>query len=249
MRQYLVPGQDNALQGQKGKTCLEGRTCFVRGGCWKLPLFPTRYSPSAQRMDKRRKPCSKHDLLVCMCVRTVRGALWEQCSVQFRSEQRRPGPGQSQSSGNPCVFRSPGPYLMSLSKKKVALSRAFLSHCLPLALLFPSFSHTPRTQHPLKPLCEWMNSKCLLSSSALSPVCCAGLYRKEGGRMHSHHTLTTWSHQIEASRMFDSVFSFFCIATYISNFRCTSTMFSVSIILVDIWSCCLKHRKHDKRTG
>lgn len=101
------------------------------------------YCLSVQCMEKRRKPCSQHDLLVCMCVRTVRGALWEQCSVQFRSEQRRPRPGQSQSSGNPRVFRSPGPYLMSLSKKKVALSRAFLSHCLPLALLFPSFSHTP----------------------------------------------------------------------------------------------------------
>lgn len=104
---------------------------------------------------------------MCMCVRTVHGALWEQCSVQFRSQQKRPGPGQSPSSGNPRVFRSPGPYLMGLSKKKVALSRAFLSHCLPLALLFPTFSHTtPPTPHSLEPLCEWVNSKCLLSGSA-----------------------------------------------------------------------------------
>ena len=82
---------------------------------------------------------------VCVCVRTMCSALAGQCSVQCRSEQRRPRPGQPQYPGNPCVFRSPGPYLMSLSKKKVALSRVFLSHCLPLflflslTLLFPLF--------------------------------------------------------------------------------------------------------------
>lgn len=108
---------------------------------------------------------------VCLCVRTVWGALTGQCSVQCRREQRRPRPGQTQYPGNPCVFRSPGPYLMSLSKKKVALSGVFLSHCLPLALLFPSFSHAshPLLLHlpcPLEPLCEWMDSKCLLSNSA-----------------------------------------------------------------------------------
>lgn len=78
---------------------------------------------------------------VCLCVRTMCGALAGQCSVQCRREQRRPRPGQTQYPGNPCVFRSPGPYLMSLSKKKVALSRVLLSHCLPLTLLFLSFSH------------------------------------------------------------------------------------------------------------
>lgn len=129
---------------------------------------------------------------VCLCVRTMCAALAGQCSVQFRREQRRPRPGQSQYSGNPRVFRSPGPYLMGLSKKKVALSRVFLSHCLPLTLLFPSFSHAPPpspTQHPLKPLCEWMNSKCLLSNSARVPVCCTGFHRKQGEVLQSHQTL------------------------------------------------------------
>lgn len=130
---------------------------------------------------------------VCLCVRTMCAALVGQCSVQFRREQRRPRPGQSQYSGNPRVFRSPGPYLMGLSKKKVALSRVFLSHCLPLTLLFPSFSHAPPppspTQHPLKPLCEWMNSKCLLSNSARVPVCCTGFHRKQGEVLRTHQAL------------------------------------------------------------
>lgn len=77
------------------------------------------------------------------------GALAGQRSVQCRREQRRLRPGQTQSPGNPCVFRSPGPYLMSLSKKKVVLSRVFLSHCLPLTLLFRSFSHgSPSSSSP-----------------------------------------------------------------------------------------------------
>lgn len=87
----------------------------------------------------------------CLCVRTVCGALTGQCSVQCRREQRRPRPGQTRYPGNPRVFRSPGPYLMSLSKKKVALSGVFLSHCLPLALLFPSFSHALHPPHPTNP--------------------------------------------------------------------------------------------------
>lgn len=100
--------------------------------------------------NKCVKPCRERD---CSCVRTVCGALTGQCSVQCRREQRRPRPGQTQYPGNPCVFRSPGPYLMSLSKKKVALSGVFLSHCLPLALLFPSFSHAspPPPPPPLSP--------------------------------------------------------------------------------------------------
>lgn len=89
---------------------------------------------------------------VCLCVRTVCCALTGQCSVQCRREQRRPRPGQTQYPGNPCVFRSPGPYLMSLSKKKVAHSGVFLSHCLPLALLFPSFSHASHPPPPPPPL-------------------------------------------------------------------------------------------------
>lgn len=88
---------------------------------------------------------------VCLCVRTMCGALAGQCSVQCRREQRRPRPAQTQYPGNPYVFRSPGPYLMSLSKKKVALSRVFLSHCLPLALLFPSFSHASPSSSPPSP--------------------------------------------------------------------------------------------------
>lgn len=89
---------------------------------------------------------------VFVCVRTMCGALTGQCSVQCRREQRRPRPVQTQYPGNPCVFRSPGPYLMSLSKKKVALSGVFLSHCLPLALLFPSFSHaSPSSTTPPSP--------------------------------------------------------------------------------------------------
>lgn len=104
---------------------------------------------------RAEKPKSEPEFL---CVRTVCGALTGQCSVQCRREQRRPRPGQTQYPGNPRVFRSPGPYLMSLSKKKVALSGVFLSHCLPLALLFPSFSHAspspPPPHRPLEPLCE-----------------------------------------------------------------------------------------------
>lgn len=99
--------------------------------------------------NERWAPYSKHDWL-CVCVRTMCSALAGQCSVQCRSEQRRPRPGQPQHPGNPCVFRSPGPYLMSLSKKKVALSRVFLSLSVSLSFSFclslfysPSFSHAP----------------------------------------------------------------------------------------------------------
>lgn len=122
-------------------------------------------SPCVVFTKKRWEPCSKHD---CSCVRTMCVALAGQCSVQCRREQRQLRPGQTQNPGNPCVFRSPGPYLMSLSKKKVVLSRVFLSHCLPLTLLFRSFSHASpsSSSRPLEPLCEWMDSKCLLSNSA-----------------------------------------------------------------------------------
>lgn len=92
----------------------------------------------------------------CVCVRTMCSALAGQCSVQFRSEQRRPRPVQPQYPGNPYVFRSPGPYLMSLSKKKVALSMVCfsLSLCLPLflflslTLLFPLFFSCPPSPSP-----------------------------------------------------------------------------------------------------
>lgn len=100
---------------------------------------------------------SKHDWLsVCVsvyereteCVRTMCSALAGQCSVQCRSEQRRPRPAQTQNPGNPCVFRSPGPYLMSLSKKKVALS--FVSLSLSLSLFYsPSFSHAHSSPPPV----------------------------------------------------------------------------------------------------
>lgn len=114
----------------------------------------------------------------CVCVRTMCSALAEQCSVQFRSEQRRPRPVQPQYPGNPYVFRSPGPYLMSLSKKKVALSMVCFSLSLSVSPSFsfclslfysPSFSHAPPPR-PLEPLCEWMDSKCLLSNSACPSV-------------------------------------------------------------------------------
>lgn len=38
--------------------------------------------------------------------------------MQCRSEQGLAGPIEPQYSDNPCVFRSPGPYLMSLGKER-----------------------------------------------------------------------------------------------------------------------------------
>lgn len=155
--------------------------------------------------------------LACVYVcENVRGALWEQCSVQFRSEQRRPRPGQSQSSGNPRVFRSPGPYLMGLSKKKVALSRAFLSHCLPLALLFPSFSHTPpRLDIPWSHFAnEWIPS---VYSAALPVPCMMHWTLQKTGRTPAQPSNATWSHQIEGQQnIWPRIFLLFCIAPCIS---------------------------------
>lgn len=133
---------------------------------------------------------SKHDwLCMCVCVRTMCSALAGQCSVQCRSEQRRPRPAQPQYPDNPCVFRSPGPYLMSLSKKKVALSRVFLSlsvslffsFCLSL-FLFPLFFSCPPS--PFVPWShfanEWISSVYSATPSVPShPLYFSGFHQKE----------------------------------------------------------------------
>lgn len=85
-------------------------------------------------------------------MRTTLAALAGQCSVQCRSDQRRPNPAQLQYSGNPWVFRSPGPYLMSLSKKRfslLSLTLSFLSLCFSLCHSPPFFSLMP----PIPGLC------------------------------------------------------------------------------------------------
>lgn len=125
----------------------------------------------------------KHDwVCVCVCENQCSG-LAGQCSVQCRSEQRRPRPAQSQHPGNPCVFRSPGPYLMSLSKKKVALSRVFLSVSLSfpfcLSLFYsPSFSHAPPPPVPWSHFAnEWTPSVYSATLSAPSVLPCSGQSR------------------------------------------------------------------------
>lgn len=99
--------------------------------------------------------------------------LWEPCwsslakqrSVQYRSDVGWADLTEPRPSTNPAVFRSPGPYLMSLGKKRFSLSLFPLS--FPLVLSFSlSFSHAPplKPQPCLEPVCKWMSSKCLLSS-------------------------------------------------------------------------------------
>lgn len=111
-------------------------------------------------------------LCVCVCV-----YLWEPCwsalakqrSVQYRSDVGWADLTEPRPSTNPAVFRSPGPYLMSLGKKRgISFSRSLFSFSFPLALSFSlSFSHAPplKPQPCLEPVCKWMSSKCLLSSS------------------------------------------------------------------------------------
>lgn len=149
------------------------------------------------------EPYSKHDWLVCVCVRTMCRALAGQCSVQCRSEQRRPRPGQPQYPGNPCVFRSPGPYLMSLSKKKVALSRAFLSHCLFLSitLLFPLFfSCSLLLPVPWSHFAnEWIPS--VYSATLLVPLHFSGFHQKEEENCHQRPPQTLGFHLTQKWRI------------------------------------------------
>lgn len=167
---------------------------------------------------------------VCLCVRTMCAALAGQCSVQFRREQRRPRPGQSQYSGNPRVFRSPGPYLMGLSKKKVALSRVFLSHCLPLTLLFPSFSHAP--PHPPQLNIPWSHFANEWIPSVYSATLPVSLYvaqdfienREKSCRAIRHYLMTS-DRSLENISLHVSPL-FFVLHPCISDFKCTPTILS-----------------------
>lgn len=120
--------------------------------------------------------CSPHKQ-AWLCVRTMHCAIAEQCSVQCRSEQRQPWPVQRQYPGNPCVFRSPGPYLMSLSKKKVALSRVFLcvslsfAFCLSLSLIPPLFLMPPLSIPWSHFANEWTSSVYSATSSVPLALC------------------------------------------------------------------------------
>lgn len=112
-----------------------------------------------------------HCVFVYVCV-----YLWEPCwsslakqrSVQYRSDVGWADLTEPRPSTNPAVFRSPGPYLMSLGKKRgISFSLSLFPLSLPLVLSFSlSFSHAPplKPQPCLEPVCKWMSSKCLLSS-------------------------------------------------------------------------------------
>lgn len=112
-----------------------------------------------------------HCVFVYVCV-----YLWEPCwsslakqrSVQYRSDVGWADLTEPRPSTNPAVFRSPGPYLMSLGKKRgISFSLSLSPLSFPLVLSFSlSFSHAPplKPQPCLEPVCKWMSSKCLLSS-------------------------------------------------------------------------------------
>ncbi len=95
-------------------------------------------------------------LCVCVCV-----FLWEPCwsalakqrSVQYRSDVGWADLTEPRPSTNPGVFRSPGPYLMSLCKKRgSSFSRSLFPLSFPLVLSFSlSFSHAPPSQSPALP--------------------------------------------------------------------------------------------------
>lgn len=110
----------------------------------------------------------------CSCV-----CVWEPCavlcgsSVACSSGASRGGPGQDRA--GPLViptfsgalartwWASARKRLRSLVRFSLTVSRSLFYSLL---FLTPQPPPSPPTPHPLEPLCEWVNSKCLLSSSA-----------------------------------------------------------------------------------
>lgn len=161
-------------------------------------------------------------------------ALVRRCSVQYRSDQGRPGPAQLQHLANPCVFRSPGPYLMSLSKKRVALSFSLVSLSLSLVFSVPLFFFSclpaPVSLRPLEQLGGWMDHKCLLSNFMCSsqPLCISGFYLKEKELVEPHSSSRMMSVNLAGGPFFGYTapyFScFFHLKSICNYFECESQL-------------------------
>ncbi len=94
-------------------------------------------------------------LCLCVCV-----FLWEPCwsalakqrSVQYRSDVDWADLTEPRPSTNPAVFRSPGPYLMSLGKKRgSSFSCSLFPLSFPLILSFSLFFSCTPSQTPALP--------------------------------------------------------------------------------------------------
>lgn len=132
-------------------------------------------------------------LAMCVCVRTMCSALAGQCSVQCRSEQRRPGQRSPSTLVIPAFSGALARTWWAWARKRLR-SLVYFSLSLPLflslTLLFPLFfSCSPPPPRPLEPLCEWMDSKCLLSNSVCHsvPLYFSGSHQKEEEGLERHH--------------------------------------------------------------
>lgn len=178
----LHPDQNNI--SSRGKNRSRRKKILSVEKCWKLSLLPTRYCPSVQFMNTRWKPCSKHALLVCICVRTMRGTLSEQCSVQFRSEQRRPGQDRASPLVIPAFSGALARTWWAWARKRLRSLVRFsltVSHSLFYSLLFltPPDSTSPEATLRMNEFQVFTQQLCLF------PVCCTALHRKWQDRLQT----------------------------------------------------------------
>lgn len=217
MRQYL---------GSRRESTSRRKSVFCQGehveSCLFCPHVTVHCLSSAWMRGE--KPCSEHDLLVCMCV-------WEPCGVLYGSSvacssgASRGGPGQDRAS--PLVIPAFSGALArtwwAWARKRLRSLVRFSLSLSPTRSFIPFFFSPPRLNIPWSHFAnEWIPS---VYSAALPVPCMLRRTSQKTGRTPAQpsHTNCLATSDRSQQNIWLHVFHFSN-----GNFGCTSTMFSVS---------------------